>query len=58
MALICITLSVFYFFFAEGRSAFKDTFFGKGSSEVGGDVLLADDPKQKKMDNDDDFEAA
>ena len=29
MALICIVFSVLYFFFAEGRSAFRDTLMGR-----------------------------
>ena len=45
MAIFCILLSILYFFLAEGKSGFRNTFYGK-------------EHVPKKIVDDDAFEAA
>ena len=54
MALICITFSILYFIFAEGRSGFRNTFKGRDDSEI----QIKSKLPTKNIDNDDDYEAA
>ena len=53
MALICITFSILYFIFAEGRSGFRNTFKKRDS-----ETQIQSKLPTKNIDNDDDYEAA